>query len=99
MVGPRHEIWLGEGPVPMRVWKDLQKKMKMGYWMARFGFYGPKSLVQERFTQSKAVIAERMPAARQEGRLFEGENGQPVDAAKIPTPLGGAQVGSRTCGP
>jgi hypothetical protein len=89
----RDEIWDGEGAIPHWRLRQLQKESGLGYWMARFGFYGPKDLIEKRLSITKEVLARMAPGSRLKSYLFEGSEGDLVDAASIPTPLGGGQVG------
>ncbi|KAL2837808.1 hypothetical protein BJX68DRAFT_272892 [Aspergillus pseudodeflectus] len=60
--------------------------------MSRFGLYGPRKLVLERFEIVKEAVKQRAPSPRPNGHLFEDEKGY-VEAETIHTALGGGQVG------
>ncbi|CAK7206787.1 hypothetical protein SEUCBS139899_009593 [Sporothrix eucalyptigena] len=87
--GPRKEYYVGEGAMPPHVLKEIQKKLRTGYWMCKFAFYGAENVVLERFAATKELVNKRAPKARLRGDLHVGIGDAGVEAASIPAAQGG----------
>lgn len=88
-LGARKNYYTGSGAMPPDVLKDVQRKLKIGYWLCKFAFYGPKELIEERYVATEKLVHERAPRARLTRDLHVGKDGQGVDAANIPAAQGG----------
>lgn len=93
MVGKREELWTGPGPIPDWRVKELQAELNMGYWSAKFGFYGPRDVIQSQFDEVKKVVARRTPTATLFGEMFSAEDEKFLDSVSVPEPHGGMFVG------
>lgn len=83
-MGRRVDFWDGDGAIPTWRVKELQKQHNLAYWLARWGLYGSKRVIQAQFDEIKEVISREIPTATVKGNLFVGENGQLLDNKKIP---------------
>ncbi len=81
--GRREDFWKGDGPIPDWRMKELQKDYG-GEWVARWGLYGPRRIVQSHFDEIKEVFTTRAPTGKLQGTLYTGENGAGLDAASVP---------------
>lgn len=94
MFGRRCDYWRGEGPIPDWRLKELQEETGYGQWVARWGLYGPRRIVEAQFEEIKAVLAERAPTGTMEGTLYQGGvDGEGVNAADVPVQHGAMFVG------
>ncbi|PNS21543.1 hypothetical protein CAC42_902 [Sphaceloma murrayae] len=89
MMGRRDEVWKGEGPIPDWRIKELQQQLGVGYWALKTGLYGHKDVIQAHFEELKKICAEKCPKGRIQGNLFEGKNGQLLEATEVPEEHGG----------
>jgi hypothetical protein len=84
-LGPRHQIYPGAGAMPESLVHELMEKHNLPYWTTWFSLYGPKDIVMSRL----AIIQKRAnsinPRAKLSYKMFEGKDGERVDAAEIPT--------------
>lgn len=60
-VGKRVEYWDKDEPIPEWKVRELQEKLNMGYWNAKFGLYGPKGVIQAQIDKFKKVAAIKAP--------------------------------------
>lgn len=91
--GRREDFWKGEGPIPEWRVNELKNEFKVGYWLARFGLYGPARIVQAQFDEIKDIMAKRAPTGSLTGHLYKGENGERVNPETIPLEHGAMFVG------
>ncbi len=84
MLGRREDFWKGEGPMPDWRLEELQADYGGYQWLARWGLYGPKRIIQAQVDEIREILAAKAPTGKFEGTLFMGENGEGVDAASIP---------------
>lgn len=93
MVGKREDMWSKPGAIPDWRVKELQEELGMGYWNARFGFYGARDVVQAHFDEVKKIVEKKAPKGKLSGELFSAEDGEVLDPASIPEQHGGMIVG------
>lgn len=93
--GRREDYWKGEGPIPDWRVEELREQMGVGHWLARWGLYGSKKLVQAQFEQIQDVLKKVAPTGDLKGALYTGkeEDGGLVDAASVPPEHGMMLVG------
>lgn len=91
--GRREDYWKGEGPIPDWRVHQLRDEMGIGHWLARWGLYGSKRLVQAQFEQIQEVLKEAAPTGELNGALYTGKEGGLVDAASVPPEHGMMLVG------
>ncbi|KAL4924615.1 FAD-binding oxidoreductase [Aspergillus undulatus] len=91
--GRRNKFWDGERPIPDWRVREIQRELGLGYWVARFGLYGSKRIVQAHFDDVKEVLALKAPRGTLDGRLFVAEEGHLLDASSIPFEHGNVFVG------
>ncbi|KAG8629788.1 hypothetical protein KVT40_001407 [Elsinoe batatas] len=96
MMGKREELWKGEGSIPDWRVKELQKDLGVGYWVLKTGLYGQKDVVQAHFDELKKICAKECPKGRLQGDLFEGKNGDLLEATQVPEQHGGFFCGIPT---
>ncbi|VUC37775.1 unnamed protein product [Clonostachys rosea] len=82
--GQRADFWDGDGALPAWRMKEICKEQELPYWVARWGFWGPKRVIQAQFDEIKEVVEKQQPALKLEGNLFVGESGGLVDNKRIP---------------
>ncbi len=93
IAGRREDFWKGDGPIPDWRMDELQTELNHGQWVARWGLYGPKRIVQAQFDEIKEVLAKRVPTGVVTGQLFLGEGEAGVDASLVPPEHGAMLVG------
>lgn len=91
--GRREDFWKGEGPIPQWRIKELQTQMGVGHWLARWGLYGSKRMVQAQFDEIQEILAKKAPTGELKGKLFAAEDGERLDAATVPEEHGAMFVG------
>lgn len=92
--GRREDFWKGEGPIPDWRADELQEQMGVGHWLARWGLYGSKRIVQAQFDQIQEVVRKAAPTGTLTGHMYTGqEDGGLVDAASVPLEHGAMLVG------
>lgn len=91
--GRRRDFWKGDGPIPDWRVKELQDELKLGYWVARFGLYGPKRVVQAHFDEIQDVIEKSAPTGKFNGKCFSADHGELLDAKSVPFEEGNVLVG------
>ncbi|KAH9215938.1 glycolate oxidase [Leptodontidium sp. 2 PMI_412] len=96
MVGKRVDYWDKDEPIPDWRVRELQKKLNMGYWNAKFGLYGPKAVVQAQYDEFKRVAATKAPKGRAYGEMFSGDGDDLLEATNVGEPHGGPFVGVPT---
>ncbi|KAH8890217.1 FAD-linked oxidase-like protein [Thozetella sp. PMI_491] len=84
MWGRREDFWKGEGPIPDSRMDELQAEYGGYQWLARWGLYGPKRIIQAQFDEIKEILAGKAPTGKLVGNIFVGEEGAGVDASTIP---------------
>ncbi|KAF5586538.1 Vanillyl-alcohol oxidase [Fusarium pseudoanthophilum] len=82
--GKRVDFWDGPGPVPTWRMRELCKELELPYWTARWGFWGPKRVIQAQFDEIKELVEKTQPALKLNGTIFSGDNGGLVDNKSIP---------------
>lgn len=93
MKGQREEFWTKPGPIPAWRVKELQKEMGLGYWIAKFGLYGPIKIVEAQRDEIQRLVQQRIPTGRFNSSIFSGQHGQPLKAEDVPPEEGGFFVG------
>lgn len=68
--GRRRDFWKGDGPMPDWRIKELQDELKLGYWVARFGLYGPKRVIQAHFDEIQDILGKSAPTGKFTGNCF-----------------------------
>ncbi|KAF8850169.1 FAD-linked oxidase-like protein [Acephala macrosclerotiorum] len=96
MVGKRVDYWDKDEPIPDWKVKELQEKLNMGYWNAKFGLYGPKGVIQAQIDEFKRVAAIKSPTGKLYAEMFEGEGDELLEATSVGEPHGGIFVGVPT---
>ncbi|PVH76549.1 vanillyl alcohol oxidase [Cadophora sp. DSE1049] len=96
MVGKRVDYWDKDEPIPDWKVRELQKKLNMGYWNAKFGLYGPKGVIQAQYDEFKRVAAMKAPKGRAYGEMFCGKGDELLEAIDVGEPHGGPFVGVPT---
>lgn len=96
MTGKREDYWDKDEPIPAWKIRELQEKLGMGYWNAKFGLYGPKVVVQAQFEEVKRVAALKAPGGQLYGEMFTGDGDKLLEATSVPEPHGGPFVGVPT---
>lgn len=91
--GRRNDFWKGEGPIPDWRADELQKEMGVGHWLARWGLYGSKRIVQAQFDQIQEILQKTAPQGTLKGTMYTGKDGELVDAASVPLEHGAMLVG------
>ncbi|EEA27460.1 hypothetical protein TMatcc_004251 [Talaromyces marneffei ATCC 18224] len=93
MKGQREEFWTEPGPIPAWRVKELQEELGLGYWIAKFGLYGPTKIVEAQRDEIHRLIQQRIPTGRFNSSIFSGEHGRPLKAEDVPPEEGGFFVG------
>lgn len=101
LFAPRHHYWSGDGPIPEWRLREMQKEIDTGRWTVKWGFYGPRNIVQAQYDEVARVVARDAPTGRLRQTLFEadptGHKGEGsdalLDALTVPQPHGGMFVG------
>src|SRR5882724_5820895 len=75
MTGKRWDYWDKDEPIPLSKIRELQEKLGMGYWNAKFGLYGPKGILQAQIDEFKRVAAIKAPSGKLYAEMFTGEGG------------------------
>lgn len=83
-IAPRHQIYAGPGALPEDLVQEIMEDRGWGYWTAWFSFYGRKDMVLSRLAATQETALRRSSHARVTYKLFEGRDGQRVDALTIP---------------
>jgi hypothetical protein len=96
MMGQREDFWPHETPIPDWKVAELQKKLDLGYWNAKFGLYGAKDVIQAHFDELKKIIERKTTKGRLVGKIFSAPDGETLDPASIPEKEGGFFVGIPT---
>lgn len=96
MIGSREDFWPHETPIPDWRIKELQTQFDLGYWNAKWGFYGAKDVVQAHFDQVKKVIECHTSKGRLVGNIFSAPAGETLDPTSVPEKEGGFFVGIPT---
>lgn len=91
--GKREEYWMGEGPIPQWRLQELQKEFTEGYWVAKWGLYGPEKVIQAQLGEITRQLSEKAPTGTMEGALYAEKDGKPIDAKSIPPEHGLMLVG------
>ncbi|KAJ4370468.1 hypothetical protein N0V83_004986 [Neocucurbitaria cava] len=96
MMGRREDFWPEDSPIPDWKIAELQKKLDLGYWNAKFGLYGARDVIQAHFDELKKIIAKKAPKGRLVGKIFSAPDGEMLDPASVPEVDGGFFVGIPT---
>lgn len=96
MTGKRWDYWDKDEPIPPAKIRELQEKLGLGYWNAKFGLYGPKGVIQAQVDEFKRVAAIKAPSGKLYAEMFEGKDGALLEATSVPEPHGGPFVGVPT---
>ncbi|KAH8900835.1 glycolate oxidase [Thozetella sp. PMI_491] len=90
----KHADWWDQ-PEPIPNWRlrEIQAELGIGYWVAKFGLYGAKGILQAQFDEVKRVLEQEIPSGRLRNSLFEGEDGKLLEASAVSGPHGGVYVG------
>ncbi|CZR63014.1 related to 4-cresol dehydrogenase flavoprotein subunit [Phialocephala subalpina] len=96
MIGKRVDYWDKDEPIPEWKVKELQEKLNMGYWNAKFGLYGPKGVIQAQIDEFRRVAAIKAPAGKLYAEMFAGEGDELLEATSVGEPHGGPFVGVPT---
>lgn len=92
--GPRSKYWDGDGPIPDWKLKEMQKELDTGFWTVKWGFYGPKDVLQAQYNEVQRVVSKAAPKGRLRNTLFSGgDDAQLLEASSVPQPYGGMFVG------
>jgi hypothetical protein len=91
--GRREDFWKGEGPIPEWRMDELQKELGVGQWLARWGLYGPARIIKAQLEEIREILQKRAPTGELKGVLFEGQNGELLDATTVPLEHGAMFVG------
>ncbi|KAH8901818.1 FAD-linked oxidase-like protein [Coniochaeta sp. PMI_546] len=91
--GRREDFWKGDGPIPQWRVAELQQELNVGHWLARWGLYGSRRIVQAQFDQIQDVLRKAAPSGELKGALYTGEDGGLLDAASVPPEHGAMLVG------
>lgn len=83
-MAPRHQIYPGPGAIPEALVRDIMKEQGWGYWTAWFSFYGRRDMVFSRLAATQETAHRRSSHVHVTYKLFEGTDGQKVDATTIP---------------
>ncbi|KAJ4129622.1 hypothetical protein NW754_003904 [Fusarium falciforme] len=60
------------GPLIPETIASLKKKYNMGYWRSLVSLYGPKQLVDARWSRIQEAVAQNLPTAWTQHTLYEG---------------------------
>jgi len=74
--GPRSQFYPGSDAIPDARLKELQAELGIGFWSARFGLYGPQSIIESNFARCQAAFTTALPTATLTGRAFYPPPGQ-----------------------
>lgn len=85
--------WSGNGPIPEWRLEEIKKELDLGYWVAKFGLYGPKDVLQAQYDETQRILAKEMPTGRLRNSLYSAEDGKLLEATAVPDPHGGVYVG------
>ncbi|TVY80599.1 Vanillyl-alcohol oxidase [Lachnellula suecica] len=96
MVGKRVDIWDKDEPIPAWKVRELQEKLNMGYWNAKFGLYEPKLVIQAQIDEFRRVAAIKAPTGKLFAEMFAGEGDELLEATSVKEPHGGPFVGIPT---
>lgn len=91
--GRREDYWKGPGPIPQWRIDELQKEMNVGHWLARWGLYGSRRMVQAQFDQIQEVLSKAAPTGELKGAMYAGKDGELLDAASVAPEHGAMLVG------
>lgn len=72
-VMPRSAIWENPGLLPREVIMGVAEKMHIGFWNAKFGVYGPDSVVRAKVAHIENVVAKQLPQATVSVNYYPGE--------------------------
>lgn len=96
MTGKRVDYWGVDEPIPMWKVRELQEKLDMGYWNAKFGLYGPKGVLQAQIDEFVRIAAIKAPKGRFRSEMFSGDGDELLEAANVTGHHGGPFVGVPT---
>ncbi len=89
MMTDRRAWYDGPGAMPDSVVRKVCDAIGVGWWNARFAFYGPESLAQARFDIARKAF-ERIPGLEMESRAYPGmpvpSQVHPADRAQLGVP-------------
>ncbi|KAJ4179776.1 hypothetical protein NW767_014549 [Fusarium falciforme] len=69
---PKREQQSILGPLIPETIASLKKKYNMGYWRSLLSLYGPKQLVDARWSRIQEAVAQNLPTAWTQHTLYEG---------------------------
>lgn len=91
----RAEWWDGKGPIPDERLREIIKELDTGFWNARFGLYGPTSLVEAQYAEVRKTVEKHAPTGTLKGTLYaaEGDDEALLEATSVDLTHGGMFVG------
>ena len=89
MMTDRREWYDGPGAMPDQVVRKICDTIGLGWWNARFAFYGPQQLVESRLAVTRRAF-DRIPALEFDQRAYPGDpvsaQVHPADRAQLGVP-------------
>lgn len=77
MLGPRSDLWSGEGPIPADVVQKMRQQTGLGAWMMRFALYGREAQVDEAYAHITSSLGG-LPGISVTGQKYDGHNIDPT---------------------
>jgi hypothetical protein len=82
--GKRSKFWQGEGPIPDWRLKELQQEFgDEGFWTAKWGLYGPASVIKAQYNEIESQLRSLAPIGKLVNGFYEEKDGNPLDAKTI----------------
>lgn len=83
MMGPREDFWPDPSPIPDWKLKEFQTKLGVGYWIAVFGLYGAKDVVQAHFDEIQKIVSSKAPKGTLKGKMYSAPEGETLDPLSV----------------
>ena len=91
-VAPRAHWYQGPGAMPDPVVSDIQRRLGIGAWHARFALYGSPAMIRARWEAVQEAFAD-VPGARLAERTYTASDGSLLSAEEVAGPDRGGQTG------
>ncbi|RFU24251.1 hypothetical protein B7463_g12089, partial [Scytalidium lignicola] len=92
--GRREKFYAGKDAIPDERLKEIQKELRIGFWSARFGLYGPKEIIEINYRRCQEAF-DGVPGAKLTGTaVYPPEGKKYLSAEDVPPQFRSVETGT-----